>query len=55
MLPYFFNQRDVHSTTVKQSIKPRVGLGTETRDALWPAVQPPLTSVAVKYVEHECF
>ena len=42
MLPYFFSQRDVHSTTVKQSIKPRAELGTQTRDALRPAVQPPL-------------
>ena len=42
MLAYFFTQRDVHSTTVKQSIKPRAELGAQARDALGPAVQPPL-------------
>ena len=37
MLPYLFTQRDVHSTTVKESLKPRLELGTQTHDALRPA------------------
>ena len=34
MHPYLFTQRDVHSTTVKESLKPRVELGAQTHDAL---------------------
>jgi hypothetical protein len=37
MLPYLFTERDVHSTTVKESLKPRLELGTQTHDALRPA------------------
>jgi hypothetical protein len=37
MLPYLFTQRDVHSTTVKESLKPHMELGTQTHDALRPA------------------
>ena len=37
MLPYLFTQRDVHSTTVEDSLKPRLELGTQTHDALRPA------------------
>ena len=37
MLPYLFTQRDVHSTTVKESLKPRLELGAQTHDALRPA------------------
>ena len=37
MLPYLFTQRDVHSTTVKESLKPRLELGTQTHNALRPA------------------
>ena len=38
MLPYLFTQRDVHSTTGKESLKPRLELGAQTHDALRPAV-----------------
>jgi hypothetical protein len=34
---HLFTQRDVHSTTVKESLKPRLELGTQTHDALRPA------------------
>ena len=61
MLAYFFSQRDIHSTTVKQSIKPRAELITQTRDALRPAVQPPLgsymyciSSLIIKVIFHFC-
>ena len=37
MLAYLFTQRDVHSTTVKESLKPRLELGAQTHDALRPA------------------
>jgi hypothetical protein len=37
MLPYLFTQRDVHSPTVKESLKPRLELGAQTHDALRPA------------------
>ena len=45
MLAYLFTQRDVHSTTVKESLKPRLELGAQTHDALRPAC--PTSSVAV--------
>jgi hypothetical protein len=37
MLAYLFTQRDVHSPTVKESLKPRLELGAQTHDALRPA------------------
>jgi hypothetical protein len=37
MLPYLFTQRDVHSTTVRESLKPRLELSAHTHDALRPA------------------
>jgi hypothetical protein len=37
MLAYLFTQREVHSTTVKESLKPRLELGAQTHDALRPA------------------
>jgi hypothetical protein len=45
MLPYLFTQRDVHSTTFKESLKPRLELGTQTHDAFRPACR---TSSAIK-------
>ena len=49
MLPYLFTQRDVHSTTVKESLKPRLELGTQTHDALRPACR---TSSGVRAPPH---
>jgi hypothetical protein len=48
MLPYLFTQRDVHSTTVKESLKPRLELGTQTHDALRPACRTSSASNAEK-------
>ena len=48
MLAYLFTQRDVHSTTVKESLKPRLELGAQTHDALRPACP---TSSGVASVE----
>jgi hypothetical protein len=47
MLPYLFTQRDVHSTTVKESLKPRLELGAQTHDALRSAC--PTSSACVEY------
>jgi hypothetical protein len=45
MLAYLFTQRDVHSPTVKESLKTRLELGAQTHDALRPACP---TSSAMK-------
>ena len=51
MLPYLFTQRDVHSTTGKESLKPRLELGTQTHDALRPACQTSSGHVLGHYIE----
>jgi hypothetical protein len=54
MLPYLFTQRDVHSTTVKESLKPHMELGTQTHDALRPACPTSSGVLQLLYLLYTC-